>query len=88
MEFHKASVIEPYMIHKLMPCVHISISNKKRLLLDVHHKQKKEFLQYYLNEFCYKFYRRNFGENIFNKLLIPAVSYTPDFKSKVYNRMY
>ena len=83
---HVAVVVTHDKIPKLLPWVHITISNTKRLLLDVHHKLKKEYLQYYLSEFCYKFNRRYFGVNIFDRLLITAVSYTPDFKSKVYNR--
>ncbi|MDD2995411.1 MAG: IS1595 family transposase, partial [Paludibacter sp.] len=35
---------------------------------------------------CYKFNRRYFGEKLFDRLLIAAVSYTPEFKSKIYNR--
>ena len=83
---HVAAVVEPKMIPIILPWVHIAISNAKRLLLDVHHKIKTEYLQYYLNEFCYKFNRRYFGEKLFDRLLIAAVSYTPEFKSKTYNR--
>jgi hypothetical protein len=83
---HEAVVVEPDMIPTLLPWVHIAISNAKRLLLDVHHKLKNEYLQYYLNEYCYKFNRRYFGDKIFDRLLIAAVSYSPDFKSKIYNR--
>ncbi|KAA6339359.1 hypothetical protein EZS27_012689 [termite gut metagenome] len=35
----------------VLPWVHIAISNVKRLLLDVHHQLKNEYLPYYLNEF-------------------------------------
>ena len=83
---HEAVVVDPDMIPTLLPWVHIAISNAKRLLLDVHHKLKNEYLQYYLNEYCYKFNRRYFGDKIFDRLLIAAVSYSPDFKSKIYNR--
>jgi len=83
---HEATVVKPDMIPILLPWVHIAISNAKRLLLDVHHKLKNEYLQYYLNEYCYKFNRRYFGDKIFDRLLITAVSFTPDFKSKIYNR--
>ncbi|NLX66928.1 MAG: IS1595 family transposase, partial [Bacteroidales bacterium] len=41
-----------------------------------------------LNEFCYKFNRRFFPEKLFDRLVIAAVSYSPDFKSKIYNRSY
>jgi hypothetical protein len=31
-------------------------------------------MQNYLDEFCYKFNRRYFGENLFDRLLIAAVT--------------
>lgn len=42
--------------------MHIAISKAKSLLLDAHHKLKNKYLQYYLNEFCYKFNRRYLDE--------------------------
>ena len=83
---HEAAVVPPEKIPILLSWIHIAISNAKRLLLDVHHKLKNEYLQYYLNEYCYKFNRRYFGEKIFDRLFIAAVSYSPDFKSKISNR--
>lgn len=83
---HEAKVIDSKMVHVLLPWGHIAISNSKRLFLDVHHKIKNEYIQYYLNEFCYKLNRRYFGDNIFDRLLMVAVSYTHDFKSKIHNR--
>ena len=83
---HHAQVIEPEDLPKILPWVHIAIANVKRLLLDTHHKLTKEYLQYYLNEFCYKFNRRYYGEQIFDRLIVAAVSYNTDVKSKIYNR--
>lgn len=83
---HHAQVVKPEDLPKILPWVHIAIGNVKRLLLDVHHQLTKEYLQYYLNEFRYKFKRRYFGEAIFDRLLVAAVSYNSDFKSKIYNR--
>ncbi|MBP8945723.1 MAG: transposase, partial [Paludibacteraceae bacterium] len=83
---HDAQVVKPEDMPKILPWVHIAIGNVKRLLLDVHHQLSKEYLQYYLNEFCYKFNRRYFGEAIFDRLLVAAVSYNSDFKSRIYNR--
>ncbi|MDR0754790.1 MAG: IS1595 family transposase, partial [Prevotellaceae bacterium] len=40
---------------------------------------KPEYLQNYLHEFCYKFNRRYFGEQLFDRLLIAAVSYKNQF---------
>ena len=61
---------------KVMPWVHTAISNAKRLLLDVHHRIDDCFLQSYLDEFCFKFNRRNF-DDLFERVLIAAVSYAP-----------
>ncbi|KAA6336901.1 hypothetical protein EZS27_014982 [termite gut metagenome] len=71
---------------KVLPWVHIAIGNVKRLLLDVHHQLKNEYLQYYLNEFCYKFNRRYFSEKLFDRMIRVTANYRTDFKSKIYNR--
>jgi transposase-like protein len=65
---------------KMLPWVHIAISNAKRMLLDIFHDIKPEYLQNYLNEFCYKFNRRYFGENLFDRLIIASVSYKNQFR--------
>jgi hypothetical protein len=83
---HDAKVVKPEGLPKVLPWVHIAIGNVKRLLLDVHHQLKNEYLQYYLNEFCYKFNRRHFGENLFDRMIWVAANYRTDFKSKIYNR--
>ncbi|KAA6321093.1 hypothetical protein EZS27_029217 [termite gut metagenome] len=83
---HDAQVVKPADLPKILPWVHIAIGKLKRLLLDTHHQLKKEYLQYYLNEFCYKFNRRYFGEKLFDRLVTVAVTYPTDFKSKIYNR--
>ncbi|MEE1546235.1 MAG: IS1595 family transposase [Prevotella pectinovora] len=75
---HTPQVIEPKDIGKVLPWVHIVISNAKRLLLDIYHDVKTEFLQSYLNEFCYKFNRRNM--NCFERLMVACVNYKTEFK--------
>ncbi|MFT7590811.1 MAG: hypothetical protein ACI9UJ_000727, partial [bacterium] len=50
--------------------VHIAISNSKRTLLVIYHKIKGKYLQSYLDEFCYKLNRRNFGQNLFNRVVV------------------
>ena len=82
----KAQVIKPEDLQKILPWVHISIANVKRLLLDMHHQLKKEYLQYCLNEYCYKFNRRYFGEKMLDRLMFAAANYNTDFKSRIYNR--
>ena len=71
---HKPSVVPKKESSKALPWVHTIISNAKRLLLDTHHRIDDDFLQSYLNEFCFKLNRRYFN-NIFDRLLIASVSY-------------
>lgn len=59
-------------IDKIFPWVHTCISNAKRILLGVHHSIKSDYMQNYLDEFYYKFNRRYFGENLFERLLVVA----------------
>lgn len=76
---HKPKVIPKDKVSEMLPWVHLAISNAKRLLLDIHHDVKPEYLQGYLNEFCYKYNRRYFGEKLFDRLLIACVSYKNEF---------
>lgn len=62
-------------VNKVLPWVHKAISNAKRLLLDVHHRIDGDFLENYLNEFCYKFNRRYFGGATMERLLIAGASH-------------
>lgn len=75
---HTSQVIPPKEVGKVLPWVHVVISNAKRLLLDIYHDVKSEFLQSYLNEFCYKFNRRNM--DCFERLMVACVSYQTEFK--------
>lgn len=77
---HRPKVIPKEEVGKMLPWVHIAISNAKRMLLDVFHDIKPEYLQYYLNEYCYKFNRRYFGENLFDRLMVASVSYKNQFR--------
>ena len=45
---------------------------------------KAEFLQLYLNEFCYKFNRRYFGFRLFERLELCACTYRAEFKHRIY----
>ncbi len=55
--------------------VHIAISNAKRNLLGVYHKIKGKYLQLYLDEFCYKLNRRNFGNRLFDRLTLAVAKF-------------
>lgn len=79
-EKHHAQVIPKEKIGEVLPWVHLAISNTKRMLLDIHHKIKPEYLQGYLNEFCYNFNRRYFGEALFDRLLIASATSKNEFR--------
>lgn len=71
-------------VEKVLPRVHIAISNAKRNIPDTYHDIKAEFLQLYLNEFCYKFNRRYFGLRLFDRLELCACMYRAEFKHRIY----
>ena len=56
--------------------VHIFISNAKRNLLGNYHKIKGKYLQLYLNEFVFKLNRRYFGEKLFDRVVVAAITGT------------
>ena len=54
-----------------------------QLRCSMFHPPKCEFLRSdYLDEFCYKFNRRYFGEALFGRLLVICVSYKNEFRYK------
>lgn len=79
-------VVKPKDGHIILPWVHTAISNAKAQLLDMYHGIKEEFLQLYLDEFCYKFNRRYFGERTFDRLMLAAVCYKPTFQHRSYKK--
>ena len=78
-DLRRPVVIPKEKVSEMLPWVHLAISNAKRLLLNVHHDIKPQYLQGYFNEFCYKYNRRYFGEKLFDRLLIACVSYNNEF---------
>lgn len=81
---HTSQVVEPKNISKVLPWVHIVISNAKRLLLDVHHDIQPQFLQNYLDEFCYKFNRRKL--DVFERLMYTCIENQTKFKHRIYSK--
>lgn len=80
---HFPSVFPKKEVSKKLPWVHTSISNAKRLLLDVHHRIDEDFLQNYLNEYTYKLNRRYF-KDLFPRLMIVAVKYRWNYLGERY----
>lgn len=80
---HHAQVIPKEKVGEILPWVHLAIANAKRMLLDIHHNIKPEYLQGYLNEFCYKFNRRYFGEALFDRLLLVGATSKNEFRYRL-----
>jgi predicted RNA-binding Zn-ribbon protein involved in translation (DUF1610 family) len=79
-EHRPVKVVDKKQVGKVFPWVHIAIANAKRWLLANHHCIKEDYLQFYLNEFCYKFNRRCFGQATFDRILLCAISYKNEFR--------
>jgi hypothetical protein len=77
---HHLQVINGKEAWMILPWVHVAISNAERLITNTFHDIKPEYLQLYLNEFCYKFNRRYFGEACFDRLLIACVKTNSNFR--------
>lgn len=59
---------------KIFPWVNRTISNAKKMLLGVHHNCiNDKYVQNYLDEFCYKFNRRYFGNKLSDRLMVAAL---------------
>lgn len=80
---HTRLKVPPKEAGKLLPWVHIEIANAKRLLLDIHHRIDSDFLENYLNEFCYKANRKYF-DDIFDRLIIACLSFRWNWLGETY----
>jgi len=71
---HKEIVVkDKKQVSNMFPWVHIAISNAKKKILGLHHQVNDTYMQNYLNEFCYKFNRRYFGQNLFDRLILASL---------------
>jgi len=59
-------------VHKTFPWVHSAIGNAKKIMLGFHHSIGKDYLQSYLDEFCYKFNRR-YMPDLFDRVIIACM---------------
>lgn len=73
---HRAIKCPSKEAHKWLPWVHTAIGNAKRTLLSAYHRIDGEYLQNYLNEFCYRLNRRYFGLDIFERLAFAVADST------------
>jgi len=73
---HIKQVVPSKDAHKTLPWVHTVIANSKRLFLGTHHSIGHDYLQNYLDEFCYKLNRRNFKSDLFDRMIVAGVNDT------------
>lgn len=74
---HIPKVTPSEMVDEWLPWVHIAIANLKRFLLGTFHGISQHYVQEYLNEFCYRFNRRFWEEQIPNRLLKLCIAQKP-----------
>jgi len=69
---HRAQVVRPEEGQVILPWVHMTISNAKRVFRGIYHSMSREYLQGYLDEFSFKFNNRYNQEQsileLFNEL--------------------
>lgn len=59
---------------EFLPWVHILISNCKAILKGTHHGVSRKHLHRYLSEFCYRFNRRFWQKEIFERMITACLS--------------
>ena len=67
----------PQQASELAPHIHRAFSNLKAWLIGIHHGVAPQYLQSYLNEFVFRFNRREYPMSAFRSLLSIMVSKTP-----------
>lgn len=60
-----------------LPWVHVVIANVKGIIRGVHHGVSRKHLQPYLSEFCWRFSRRRFEGELFDRLLYSCITARP-----------
>lgn len=62
---------------KVLPWVHVLASNSKRFILLTHHGIKPKYLDRYLAEFTYRYNRRYWQDQLFERLLYSCLTADP-----------
>ena len=75
-QHHAARVTPPAKAGEWLPWVHIAIGNLKAFLLGTYHGVSSRYLQEYLNEFCYRFNRREWEAQLPLRLLNACLTHT------------
>jgi len=71
---HEAIIAPAKRASTVLPWVHTVIANAKRTLLGIHHMIGKAYMQNYLNELSWKMNRRFFADQLFDRIIVTALS--------------
>lgn len=74
---HEKKVTPPHMANEWLPLVHIMIGNMKKFINGTFHGVSTNYLQEYLDEFCYRFNRRFWEPELPLRLLNACLSHVP-----------
>lgn len=75
-QHHAARVTPSDKAGEWLPWVHVAIGNLKAFLLGTYHGVSSMYLQEYLNEFCYRFNRRQWEAELPLRLLNACLTHT------------
>jgi transposase-like protein len=73
---HNSEKFDPENNPQHLHWLHVIISNLKALITGTYHGLDKKHLQRYFDEYCWRFNRRRFGNQLFNRLLEACTSAT------------
>lgn len=71
---HLQEIIKGKKAHEVLKWTHILIANAKSFILGTFHRFGKKHLQFYLDEFCYRFNRRKWELQLFDRLVTACVN--------------
>ena len=74
MPHYKVVLQDPKAAGKLLPWVHRVISNAKAIIRGAHRGVSEKHLQAYLSEVCYRFNRRFWEKELFDRLVKACIS--------------
>ncbi len=74
---HLKEIVKPFEAMDKLPWVHILIGNVKSFIRGTYHGVSHKHLQNYLSEFCYRFNRRFFEDQITDRILTACLGTTP-----------
>jgi len=71
---HLQEIVKGKKAHEVLKWTHILISNAKSFIIGTFHRFGKKHLQSYLDEFCYRFNRRKWELQLFDRLVTACVN--------------